>query len=148
MRNTQTPFHASFLAFSTPSHPTLRNHEAPKPILPTPLLGTMSPPHSSEPFPPHSWEPWSTQIPFHASFLAGPFPPHSWEPWRTQPLFHASFLAFSNHSHNILGNHCEPSQALPTPFLWAMKQPTPVFVLHFWLPQAHPTPRMVTKASR
>ena len=45
-----------------PSHPTLGNHE------PTTLFGTIL--HLPKPFPPHSWEPWSTQIPFHASFLA------------------------------------------------------------------------------
>ena len=32
MRNTQTSFHASFLAFPNPSHPTLGSHEAPKPF--------------------------------------------------------------------------------------------------------------------
>ena len=45
-----------------PSHPTLGNHE------PTTLFGTIL--HLPKPFPAHSWEPWSTQIPFHASFLA------------------------------------------------------------------------------
>ena len=55
MRNTQAPFHASFLAFPSPSHPTLGNHEAPKPFfmlhfelsqaLPTLLLGTMKHPN-------------------------------------------------------------------------------------------------------
>ena len=219
--STQPCFHASFLAFSDPSHPTLGNHEAPKPFfmlhfapsqaLPTPLDSwepwtsfwcfRLFPPHSWEPwetptplfmfhfqlsetpltlgnhekhpnpfscfifslpklFPPHSWESWeiptpvfmlhfyglflgtvrNTQTPFMLHFwpfqtlptpllgamkhpnpfscfifsVSKPFPPHSWEPWSTQPLFHASFLAFPNHSHNTLGNHFEPSQALPT----------------------------------
>ena len=267
-------FSCFILAFPSPSHPTLGNHEARNPVfmlhswpsqtLPTPRLGTMKhpdpfscfilrlpkpfPPHSWEPwtsfwcfrlFPPHSWEPWETPTPlfmFHFQLsetpltlgnhekhpnpfscfifslsklfpphswesweiptpvfmlhfyglllgtvrntqtlfmlhfwpfqtlptpllgamkhpnpfscfifsVSKPFPPHSWEPWSTQPLFHASFLAFPNHSHNTLGNHFEPSQALPTPLLWAMKQPTPVFMLHFWPPQAHPTPRLGT----
>ena len=47
-----------------PSHPTLRNHEK----HPNPFSCFMS--SLPKPFPPHSWEPWSTQTPFHASFLA------------------------------------------------------------------------------
>ena len=154
MRNTQTPFHASFLAFPNSSHPTLGNHEK------------YPPPFSCFIFMDCSWEPWETPKLFSCFMfgLSKPFPPHSWEPWSTQTLFHASFLAFpspshptlGNHearnpffmlhfwpsqtiSHNTLGNHFEPSQALPTPLLWAMKQPTPVFMLHFWPPQTIPT---------
>ena len=62
-----------------PSHPTLRNHE---------------------------------KHPNHFSCfifsLPKPFPPHSWEPWSTQTPFHASFLAFPNLSHPTLGNHEAP----------------------------------------
>ena len=39
---------------------------------PTTLLGTIL--SFPKPFPPHSCEPWSTQPPFHASFLAFPDP--------------------------------------------------------------------------
>ena len=128
MRNTQTPFDASFLTFPNPSHPTLVNHEAPKPLfmlhfepsqaLPTPLLGTMKHPN-----------------PFSCFILnfPKPFPLHSWEPRSTEFLFHASFLAFPNHSHPSLGNHeatkpffmvrFSPSETLPTRFLGSMGSP-------------------------
>ena len=113
MRNTPTPFHASFFAFRNPSHPTLGSHKAPKPLF---ML--------------------------HFS-VSKPFPPHSWEPWSTQPCFHASFLAFPDPSHPTLGNHeapkpffmlhFAPSQALPTPllgtvnlFLMLQTLPTPL----------------------
>ena len=111
MRNTHPRFHASFL----------------KTILWNPNPCSCFIFCIPKPFPPHSYEPWSTQTPFR---VPKPFPPHSWEPWSTQPLFHASFLDVTKHSHNTFGNHFEPSQALPTPLLWAMKYLTPVFMLH------------------
>ena len=211
--STQPCFHASFLAFPDPSHPTLGNHEAPKPFfmlhfapsqalptpllgtvnlflmlqtLPTPLLGTMRNTHplfhvslkgvgssaaaiafvdqrnlqqqKFPSFPPHSWEPWSTQIPFHASFLAGPFPPHAWEPWSTQTLFscfilglprpfpphawepwstqtlfHASFFSFPSFSHPTLGNH-EKRQNPFSCFIVSFPKPFPP---HSWEPWLH-----------
>ena len=160
MRNTQIPFHASFLAFPNSSHPTLGNHEkypppfscfmcmdcswepweTPKPLFmlhfwpfqtpPTPLFGAMKHPN-----------PFSCFI-FRVSM---PFPPHSWEPWSTQPLFHASFLAFPNHSHNTLGNH----EKHPPPFScfifnnysWEpWETPQPLFMLHFLHSETLPTP--------
>ena len=108
-----------------PSHPTLGNHE------PTTLFGTIL--HLPKPFPPHSWEPWSTQIPFHASFLAGPFPPHAWEPWSTQTLFHASFFSFPSFSHPTLGNH-EKRQNPFWCFIVSFPKPFPP---HSWEPWLH-----------
>ena len=140
MRNTPTPFHASFFAFRNPSHPTLGSHKAPKPLF---ML--------------------------HFS-VSKPFPPHSWEPWSTQPCFHASFLAFPDPSHPTLGNHeapkpffmlhFAPSQALPTtlgnreplfeasasshPTLGNHEAPKSLFMLHFLPSQAFPTPLLGT----
>ena len=103
-----------------PSHPTLGNHE------PTTLFGTIL--HLPKPFPPHSWEPWSTQIPFHASFLAFPDPSHPTlgNHEAPKPFFMLHFL---------------PSQAFPTPLLGTMRNartPFHVSLLAFPSP-SHPT---------
>ena len=157
--------------WSTPK-PLFMLHFKPAQTLPTPLLGLMRNTHprfhtsfSKTILGNHAKHPTPLCFIFN---LPKPFPPHSWEPWSTQTPFHASFLPFPSPSHHTLGNHearnpfsCfifslpkpfpqhswEPfwaSQALPTPLLWAMKHLTPVFMLHFWLSQTLPNPRLGT----
>ena len=114
MRNTQTPFHASFLAFPNSSYPLLGNHEK------------YPPPFSCFIFMDYSWEPWETSKLFLCFIfgLSKSFLPHFWEPWNTQTLFHASFLVFPSPSHPTLGNH---------------EARNPFFMLHFWPSQTIPT---------
>ena len=160
MRNTPTPFHASFFAFRNPSHPSLGSHKAPKPLF---MLHFSV----SKPFPPHSWEPWSTQPCFHASFLAFPDPSHPtlgnheapkpffmlhFLPSQAFPTpllgtmrnartpFHVSLLAFPSPSHPTLGNHEKHPNPIPIPLLGAMKHPNhfSCFILAFPSP-SHPT---------
>ena len=154
MRNTQTPFHASFLAFPSPAHLILGNHEARNPF----FMRHFSLP---KPFPQHSWEPlWTFPNPSHPTlgsheapkplfmlhFFAFPGPSHhAWEPWsmrNTRTPFHVSFFAFPSPSHPTLGNHAKH----PNPFscfIFGLLKPfpqhsweswetlTPVFMLHF-----------------
>ena len=89
------PFSCFILAFPSPSHPTLGNHEARNPVFmlhswPSQTLPTtMKHPNPfscfilrlPKPFPPHSWEPWTSFWCFRL------FPPHSWEPWETPTPF-------------------------------------------------------------
>ena len=135
MRNTQTPFHASFWPsqtlptplLGTMKHPTLfscfifglpqatlGNHEAPKPLF---MLHFCAFPNL---FPPTLVSHEAPTPPFHASFLAfpRPFPPHACEPWSTQTLFHASFWAFPSPSHPTLGNHEAPKPLLMLHASW------------------------------
>ena len=117
MRNTPTPFHASFFAFRNPSHPTLGSHKAPKPLF---MLHFSV----SKPFPPHSWEPWSTQPCFHASFLAFPDPSHHHE--APKPFFMLHF-APSQALPPLLGTVSLflMLQTLPTPLLGTMRNTHP-----------------------
>jgi hypothetical protein len=64
------------------SHPSLGNHETPKPVFMVRLPFLNHP----KPFPPLAWKAWAAQASPSAAFWAfpNPFPPHSWEPCNIQ----------------------------------------------------------------
>ena len=154
VRNTQTPFHASFLAFPCPSHPTLGNHEARNPFfmlhfwpsqtIPTTLLGTMKHPNFSFGLFLHMGTMRNTQNPSHASFLAFQTIPTTLlgTVRNTHPVFMLYFLT------TILGNH----EKHPNPFscsffafrnpshptLGSHEAPKPLFMLHFSVSKPFP----------
>ena len=129
------PFSCFILAFPSPSHPTLGNHEARNPVfmlhswpsqtLPTPRLGTMKHPNPfscfilrlPKPFPPHSWEPWTSVWCFRL------FPPH--------PLFHVSLKGVGSSAAAIAFVDQRNLQ----------QQKFPSFPPHSWEPWAHHTLR-------
>ena len=156
------PFSCFILAFPSPSHPTLENHEARNPVfmlhswpsqtLPTPRLGTMKHPNPFSCFilrlPKTFREAWTSFWCFRL------FPPHSWEPSQ-RSLSSTSGISNSRSfhpSHPTLGNH-EPTTLfgtilhLPKPFPphswepWSTQIP---FHASFWPSRTLPTPRLGT----
>ena len=93
MRNTQPPFHASFLAFPNPSHPTLGSHEKhPNPFscfifsVPKPFPPTLGNHEARNPFfMRHFWPSQTIPTTLLGTILnlPKPFPPHPWESWET-----------------------------------------------------------------
>ena len=133
MRNTQPHFHASVLAFPSPSHPTLGNYEARNTFFmrhfspPTTLLGTIL--NLPKPFPPH----------------------YLWTMEHPTPLFMLHFWPSQTLPNPRLGTMKRPNPfscfilSLPKPFpphSWEpWETPKPLLMFDFWLSQdsSHPT---------